>query len=85
MSEPLKYAEVFAELEAMMAASQDGPEGFTVSDLAAHLGLGHRGAGHKVTEWATAGLIECVGKRRVTNAAKRASVIPVYRPCRPSG
>lgn len=80
MSGAPKYAEVFAELEALLATSKDGPDGFTISDLAAHLGLCHRGAAYKVREWADAGLVQFVGKRRVTNITGGVSVIPVYRP-----
>lgn len=81
MSSGISLDEQLAELARLEREGQDGPEGFTMSDVAARYGCSHRGASYRVSEWVRMGLVEYAGKRRVVNICGGASLVPVYRRC----
>lgn len=80
MPEPIRLDEWLAELSKDRAAVVEGPEGFTVQEVAEKLGIGHRAAGYRVRDWALAGLVEFVGRRRETSLTGNPVLVPVYLP-----
>jgi DNA-binding IclR family transcriptional regulator len=79
----IRVDELEAELARLQQLPCDGPQGFTVQELAKAWGITLSGVRLRLRGLAERGLLQCAGRRRAVRIDGSATQVPVYRLTRP--